>query len=193
MKRPYNYQYKGKKIGYGVIQRGRSSYRNALRHYRKTKRLYGVGFDYTELWNLDSTFFNYIYKHNIVKSKFLEAIVNFNEDEFVLKQYNLQDPYFEKDKDKKWELYQIRDKYVESEKLKLRTEILEILDKHPEIKTNVCNFIVPRLKCFKDIIHSYPCDMTFESWKQYIQECIDEIENFEVFDKFFNKIYDFWN
>lgn len=193
MKRPYNYFYKGKKLNYGVIQKGTKSYRNALRFCRYTKKKYGVGFDYTELWNLDSTFFNYIYKHNIVKSKFLEALVNFNEDEFVLKQYNLQDPYFEKDKDKKLELYQIRDRYIESEKLKLRKEILEILDKHPEIKTNVCDFLVPRLKCFKDIIHGYPVDMTFESWKQYIQECIDEIENFEVFDKFFNKIYDFWN
>ena len=43
MKRPYNYHYKGKKLNYGVIQKGTKSYRNALRYYRYTKKKYGEG------------------------------------------------------------------------------------------------------------------------------------------------------
>lgn len=59
----------GKILGYGLIRKGTKAYRNALRYYRKTKRIYGVGFDYSELWNLDSTFLDFAYRKKYIKVK----------------------------------------------------------------------------------------------------------------------------
>ena len=55
-----------------------------------------------------------------------------------------------------------------------------------------CEFILPRLKRFKEISLTYPSDLGVEGWDKYIQEAIDEIENEKTFEKFVDRIADFW-
>ena len=55
-----------------------------------------------------------------------------------------------------------------------------------------CEFILSRLKRFKEIRLTYPQDFAPEGWTQYIQEAIDEIENEKTFEKFLSRISDFW-
>ena len=54
-----------------------------------------------------------------------------------------------------------------------------------------CEFILPRLKRFKEISLAYPSDLGEKGWTQYIQEAIDEIENEKTFEKFLSRIRDF--
>jgi hypothetical protein len=54
-----------------------------------------------------------------------------------------------------------------------------------------CEFILPRLKRFKEISLIYPFDLGEEAWNQYVQEAIDEIETKKTFEKFLTRISDF--
>ena len=76
-------QTKGKILGYGIIRKGTKAYRNALRYCRKMKRIYGVGFDYSELWNLDCAFLDFAYRkrYNKLKNEQIEIIRNIQNQE----------------------------------------------------------------------------------------------------------------
>jgi K+/H+ antiporter YhaU regulatory subunit KhtT len=89
MKRPYCYPYKGKRIGYGYIKRGRKEARNAYRECRKNKKLYGASFDNSELWNLDVTFCNFIHTSEINKSEYIKSIIKSETEEYVRKKYSI--------------------------------------------------------------------------------------------------------
>ena len=56
---------------------------------------------------------------------------------------------------------------------------------------DVCNFLVPRLKAFKDITIAYPPDLTWEQWEEYIQNTIDEMEQKKTINLFLDRIHDF--
>ena len=56
---------------------------------------------------------------------------------------------------------------------------------------DVCNFLVPRLKAFKDITMAYPLDLTWEQWEEYIQNTIDEMEQKKTINLFLDRIHDF--
>ena len=51
---------------------------------------------------------------------------------------------------------------------------------------------MPRLKRFKEISLTYPIDLGEEGWGKYVQEVIDEIEKEKTFEKFVDRIADFW-
>lgn len=193
MKRPYCYPYKGKRIGYGYIKRGRKEARNAYRECRKNKKLYGASFDNSELWNLDITFCNFIHTSEINKSEYIKSIIKSEQEEYVRKKYSINPP-LEDNYEKRQQLYSLESKYIDDENEKLRNDIIEVLNSNKDLNEKVCNFIAPRLKAFKDMTHGYPAIMTtFESWKNYIQECIDEIEQNRTFNKFYDKIFYFWD
>ena len=65
----------------------------------------------------------------------------------------------------------------------------EILTK---FRYQFCEFILPRLKRFKEILLAYPFDLGIEGWDRYVQDTIDEIENKKIFEKFVDRIADFW-
>lgn len=65
----------------------------------------------------------------------------------------------------------------------------EILTK---FRYQFCEFILPRLKRFKEISLAYPSYLGKEGWEKYVQEAIDEIENEKTFEKFVDRIADFW-
>ncbi len=44
----------------------------------------------------------------------------------------------------------------------------------------------------KMIFFCYSVDLGIEGWDKYIQEVIDEIENEKTFEKFVDRIADFW-
>lgn len=71
-------QAKGKILGYGTIRKGTKAYRNALRYCRKTKRLYGVGFDYSELWSLDCAFMDFAYRKGYIKVKLSDKLFDYS-------------------------------------------------------------------------------------------------------------------
>ena len=55
-----------------------------------------------------------------------------------------------------------------------------------------CEFILPRLKRFKEISLTYPFDLGIEEgWDKYVQEAIGEIEKEKTFEKFVDRIDDF--
>jgi hypothetical protein len=72
----------GKILGYGTIRKGTKSYRNALRHCRKMKRIYGVEFDYSELWNLDCTFMDFVYRKGYIKVKLSDKLFNYSYEDY---------------------------------------------------------------------------------------------------------------
>ena len=55
----------------------------------------------------------------------------------------------------------------------------------------MCNFLVPRLKAYKDITMAYPLDLTWEQWEDYIQNTIDEMEQKKTINLFLDRIRDF--
>ena len=55
-----------------------------------------------------------------------------------------------------------------------------------------CEFILPRLKRFKEFSLPYLVDLGIDGWDRYIQEVIDEIENEKTFEKFVDRIRNFW-
>lgn len=192
MKR-YNYKCKGKELNYGLNRRGTKTYRNALRSCKLNQKLYGAGFDFTEIWNLDLTFYKFIYKNGINSSRFLVSLIYSKDYEYIRKLYNIENPYEQNDLKKKAEIYEKEDECRNIEREKLKNEILKKLSENPDLNERVCNFLVPRLKAFKAETIGYPCKYdTFDNWSNYIQECIDEIEQNRTFIKFYEEINAFW-
>ena len=58
-------------------------------------------------------------------------------------------------------------------------------------REDLCNFLAPRLKAFKDLSMAYPLDLTSEQWDQYIQDTINEVEQNNNITPFLNRIHDF--
>ena len=47
----------------------------------------------------------------------------------------------------------------------VNNDILQHINKNQ--LEDVCNFLVPRLKAYKDITMAYPLDLTWEQWEDY--------------------------
>ena len=58
-------------------------------------------------------------------------------------------------------------------------------------REDLCNFLAPRLKAFKDLSMAYPLDLISEQWDQYIQDTINEVEQNNNITPFLNRIHDF--
>ena len=71
----------------------------------------------------------------------------------------------------------------------VNNDILQHINKNQ--LEDVCNFLVPRLKAYKDITMAYPLDLTWEQWEDYIQNTIDEMEQKKTINLFLDRIRDF--
>ena len=71
----------------------------------------------------------------------------------------------------------------------VNNDILQHINKNQ--LEDVCNFLVPRLKAYKDITMAYPLDLTWEQWDDYIQNTIDEMEQKKTINLFLDRIRDF--
>lgn len=71
----------------------------------------------------------------------------------------------------------------------VNNDILQHINKNQ--LEDVCNFLVPRLKAYKDITMAYPLDLTWEQWEEYIQNTIDEMEQKKTINLFLDRIRDF--
>ena len=150
---------------YSLIKKGSKEYRKALRSIRCNYKKYGVKFDYSELWNLDITIYKYVYNHKLYKHPFLEQC--------CLGEQRWYNKYWEKQGitiDQYNENYKM---YLEKEK-ELYKEINFAISKLTDKK--FFEFLLPRLKVFKDNTIGHPSYMTFEQYEEYLQSIINEIE-----------------
>ena len=175
----------GKMLNYGCREKNTREYRKALRQCRKNKKRYGVAFDDSETWNMNMVvlqwcYDNHVHTHPIIKRcRFSDVLI-----EDYLKEYYEED------------LSEFKDDFQEYNRvfnIVLENTLEEIFyEIRTKFRYQFCDFILPRLKRFKEIRLTYPQDFTFEGWTQYIQEAIDEIETEKTFEKFLTRISDFW-
>lgn len=150
---------------YSLIKKGTKEYREALRAIRRNYKKYGAKFDNSELWNLDSTIYKYVIIHKLCEHPFLEKCVaggSFEYSKYWERQGITKEEY-----DENWKMYYEKEKELYNE---VNLQISKLTDK-PFLE-----FLLPRLKAFKDNTFGYPVDMTFEQYEEYLQSVIDEIE-----------------
>ena len=172
-------------LNYGCIERNSREYRKALRQCRKNKKRFGVAFDDSETWNMDLVVLRWCYDNNvhpdpiIKKCRFSDTLV----EDYILE-------YYEKDLSEYKNDYQ---EYNRKFNIILENTFEEIFYRiRTKFRYQFCEFILPRLKRFKEISLAYPVDLGEEGWDKYVQETIDEIEKEKTFDKFVDRIADFW-
>lgn len=183
-----------KGFNYGYVHRGTKAYRNALRSCKLNQKLYGVGFDYTELWSLDISFYKFLLKNQIIKSDWLKYKVRSLDDIYIKKKYGF-DEHIELKKAKTIEerkvIYEKYQEYVEKEQNQILNYISVIFDEFPKDKEKIVNFLVPRLLALKDLTYSYPCNMTSEDWKNLILQCVYDLKMGNI-QLFLTNIDSFW-
>ncbi len=137
------------------------------------------------LWNLDIVVLQWCYDNNvhpdpiIKKCRFSDTLV----EDYILE-------YYEKDLSEYKNDYQ---EYNRKFNIILENMFEEIFYRiRTKFRYQFCEFILPRLKRFKEISLTYPSDLGKEGWDKYIQEAIDEIEKEKTFEKFLIRISDFW-
>lgn len=172
-------------LNYGCIERNSREYRKALRQCRKNKKRFRVAFDDSETWNIDLVvlhwcYDNHIHTHPIIKrSRFSDSLV----EDWIEKYYG---EVLSKYKSDYQEYHKIYNEILHNIYADIFSEI------HTKSRDQFCKFILPRLKRFKEISLTFPTDLGIEGWNQYIQETIDEIEIEKTFEKFRNRINNFW-
>lgn len=167
-------------LNWGCIRKKEKGYRKALRQCKKNKKRFGVGFDNSETWNLDHTFFMYLYNTRWIREMddFLKAHMFWEEDEYVCEKYNIPD-------------YEYNDIGIALDtQVNLVFSHIEKLDDSK--KKQLCDFLIPRLTVFKENLHGYPACMTEEEWNKYIDDTIEELKQLK-FDNFKYKFGAFWD
>ena len=155
-----------------------------MRQCRKNKKRFGVAFDDSETWNIDLVvlqwcYDNHIHTHPIIKrNHFSDTLI----EDWIEKYYGNTLSEYKSD-------YQEYHKMCNETLHNIYTDIFYEI--HTKFRYQFCEFILPRLKRFKEISLAFPSDIGTEGWNQYIQETIDEIENKKTFEKFANRIDDF--
>ena len=167
-------------FNWGCIRKKEKGYRKALRQCKKNKKRFGVGFDNSETWNLDHTFFKYLYNTRWIREMddFLKAHICWKEDEYICEKYNIPEYEYQN-------IAEIQDKYISD----IFTSINQLSD---EKKKQLSDFLIPRLIVFKEKSNSHPVSMTEDSWNQYIDNTIEELKKLK-FDNFKFKFRAFWN
>ena len=167
---------------YSLIEKGSKEYREALRSIRRNYKKYGAKFDYSELWNLDSTIYKYVYNHKLCEHPFLKscsACESLSYGEYWKSQGITENEYYQNFK-----------AYVDEEnKLcdEINLEISKLTDK------KFLEFLLPRLKAFKDKTLGYPVNMTFEEYEEYLQSVINEIETKGTCTLIYKNFNTLWN
>lgn len=170
-------------LNYGVIERGSKYRRKALRQCKRNKERYGVGFDDSETWNLDTTFARYMLSKNYnVDKSILYALSTFGLSDMVNNLYALC-PLNNRD---------TFNTHYDNILNKLLTDINNLSDID---KIDISNFIYPRLLRFADVTNGYPCGWNnitkHDEWIDYIKATAEDIKNLD-FKKFILNIEKFW-
>lgn len=152
---------KGKSVGYGCYRW--TDKRKAYRQCRKNFERYWVAFDDSETWSLDYSFLKFCLDQGVFKKSKQHCHSYLHSG-----------------------LYPT---ITETDKL----DKLDILDDINSYKNKelLISWLVPRLDRFCKLTPGYPGDMTYDSWKSYIQETIEEVRAGR-FDMFIEKICNFW-
>lgn len=164
-----NYE-KGKcGINYGYCQKKRH---NGYNNYRKAKRqIRKYGFDFSEVWNLDSTIMRWMsdtYGGILKLAGYTDYWGYTNIDDIV---YNNK-------------LYETRETAYFEEFRKVYKENTE----------EVNNFILPRLKVFKKILHGYPASLeSFDCWHNIIDSMINEMEEGKYSELLIEYLFNLWD
>lgn len=153
---------------YSLIEKHSKEYRNALRSIRCNYKKYGAKFDNSELWNLDITIYKYVYIHKLCDHLFLAQCCLGDQGRYnkywkqqgvTLEEYNNNyNMYWEKEK----EMYK-----------EVNLQISQLTDK------KFLQFLLPRLKAFKDKTNLFPGFIPFSSYKEYLQNSSNEIKKYE--------------
>jgi hypothetical protein len=172
-------------LNYGCVERNSREYRKALRQCRKNKKRFGVVFDDSETWNMDLVVLhwccdNYVHRHPIIKrSRFSDRLI----EDWIQDFFEPDLSEYKRGSEEYMKLYDtIYRNIIEDIFYEIRTKF----------RFQFCEFILPRLKRFKEISLAYPFDLGEEGWDKYVQEAIDEIEKEKTFEKFVDRIADFW-
>ena len=174
-----------KLLNYGLVYKKSRGYRKALRQCKKNKRLYGASFDNSETWYLQIVFYQYCKDRNLSKHKFLKYFANYWHEDKVKKDY-MREKGIDSFELENWPIIEERLVSLSNE---INQDILQNINNKQ--REDLCNFLAPRLKAFKDLSMAYPLDLTSEQWDQYIQDTINEVEQNNNITPFINRIHDF--
>ena len=168
---------------YSLIKKGSKEYREALRSIRRNYKKYGAKFDYSELWNLDRTIYKYVHNYKLCEHPFLEKCVS--RGSFTCSKYWEQQGITKEEYDENLKLYWEKEEELYKE---VNLQISKLTDK------KFLEFLLPRLKAFKDKTYGYPAYcMTFEEYKEYLQSVIDEIETKGTCTLIYENFNALWN
>ena len=167
---------------YSLIKKGSKEYREALRAIRRNYKKYGAKFDNSELWNLDRTIYKYVHNHKLCEHPFLKECVSDNIG-FYNKYWKHQG-VTEDDYRKNYRTYW-------NEENKLREEVNFQISKLTDKK--FLEFLLPRLKAFKNKSNGYPIGISYDDYQKYLQSVIDEIETKSTCTLIYEKFNALWD
>lgn len=167
---------------YSLVEKGTKEYREALRAIRRNYKRYGAKFDNTELYNLDSTIYKYVHNHKLCEHPFLKECVSDNIG-FYNKYWKHQG-VTEDDYRKNYRTYW-------NEENKLREEVNFQISKLTDNK--FLEFLLPRLKAFKNKSNGYPIGISYDDYQKYLQSVIDEIETKNTCTLIYEKFNALWD
>lgn len=167
---------------YSLIKKGSKEYRETLRSIRHNYKKYGAKFDNTELWCLDSTIYKYVYNHKLCKHPFLKECISDN--------IGFYNKYWEQQGVTENDYYKNHIIYL-NEDNKLRNEVNLQISKLTDKK--FIEFLLPRLKAFKNKSNGYPIGISYEDYQKYLQSVIDEIETKGTCTLIYEKFNTLWD
>lgn len=176
-------------FNYGYVKKGSKKYRNALRYAKKMEKKYwnwiNKGFDYSELWNLDQTFYSFLLAHNYIPKEYIYFFKILKNDDFwdesICKLYNLTNEENIPTKE------DIQTKY--NEIIKKEIEYINHLPINEKII--IKTFIIPRIKEFKEKTNSYPAHYTESEWDKILEDIVKDVDKM-VFESLFEHIPQMW-
>jgi hypothetical protein len=167
---------------YSLIKKGSKEYREALRSIRRNHKKYGAKFDNSELWNLDNTIYKYVNLYGLCEHPFLKECISNNVG--LYNNYWKQQGVTKEEYNKNCKMYWEKEEELYKE---VNLQISKLTDK------KFLDFLLPRLKAFKDKTIGYPVDMTFEQYEEYLQSIIDEIETKGTCTLIYENFNELWN
>ena len=169
-------------FNYGLVKKGSKHYRRALRQAKKTQKKYWLkkGFDYTELWNVDHTFYSFLLAHNYIPKEYIPFFKIIKEkvfwEESVGELYNLT------------EIEAIRNKYDEI----IKAEIDYIYKLPINDRMVITLFLIPRIKEFKEYKSGYPVQYTETDWDKILEDIIKDLDNM-IMESLFEHLHQMWD
>lgn len=167
---------------YSLIKNGAKESREALRSIRRNYKKYGAKFDNSELWNLDSTIYKYVKIYKLCKHPFLKECIS--GDVRCYSNYWKQQGITKEEYDKNYKAYWEKEVKLRDE---INLQISKLTDKQ------FLEFLLPRLKAFKDKTIGYPVYMTFEQYEEYLKNVINEIETKGTCTLIYENFDELWN